>query len=182
MVYDPELDLLYVGTGNSSVYNAKFRSPGGGDNLYLSSILALDPDTGDQEEDQGDREGDHAIRKKTVGDEIPADGIAGTHPVAPGCAGFDTGSKRRVRQGIELPLPARQQLRRQPGRGATSGASGLGQFHVLAPEQGAVSGREAHFGVSFIEGPGCFPGPFQLRARALAVSYTPLTLPTILLV
>jgi quinohemoprotein ethanol dehydrogenase len=46
MAYDPELDLLYVGTGNSSVYNTKFRSPGGGDNLFVASILALRPDTG----------------------------------------------------------------------------------------------------------------------------------------
>ncbi|MGH0030148.1 MAG: PQQ-dependent dehydrogenase, methanol/ethanol family [Myxococcota bacterium] len=46
MAYDPELDLLYVGTGNSSVYDREKRSPGGGDNLYLASILALRPDTG----------------------------------------------------------------------------------------------------------------------------------------
>ena len=46
MAYDPELDLLYVGTGNSSVYDRERRSPGGGDNLYLSSILALRPETG----------------------------------------------------------------------------------------------------------------------------------------
>jgi quinohemoprotein ethanol dehydrogenase len=45
--YDPELDLLYVGTGNGSPWNWKTRSPGGGDNLYLSSILALRPDTGE---------------------------------------------------------------------------------------------------------------------------------------
>ena len=44
--YDPELDLLYVGTGNGSPWPRKIRSPGGGDNLYLSSILALRPDTG----------------------------------------------------------------------------------------------------------------------------------------
>jgi PQQ-dependent dehydrogenase (methanol/ethanol family) len=47
MAYDPELDLLYVGTGNGSPWNQEIRSPGGGDNLYLSSILALRPDTGD---------------------------------------------------------------------------------------------------------------------------------------
>jgi len=47
MAYDPELDLLYVGTGNSSVYNIDVRSPGGGDNLYLASILALRPETGE---------------------------------------------------------------------------------------------------------------------------------------
>src|SRR3990172_10196598 len=46
MAYDPALDLLYVGTGNSSVYDRERRSPGGGDNLYLASILALRPDTG----------------------------------------------------------------------------------------------------------------------------------------
>ncbi len=44
--YDPELDLLYVGTGNGSPWTRYERSPGGGDNLYLSSILALRPDTG----------------------------------------------------------------------------------------------------------------------------------------
>ena len=45
--YDPELDLLYVGTGNGSPWNQRLRSPGGGDNLYLSSIVALKPDTGE---------------------------------------------------------------------------------------------------------------------------------------
>jgi len=47
MVYDPELNTLYVGTGNGSPWSRYVRSPGGGDNLYLSSILAVDPDTGD---------------------------------------------------------------------------------------------------------------------------------------
>jgi quinohemoprotein ethanol dehydrogenase len=46
MAYDPELDTLYVGTGNGSPWARDIRSPGGGDNLYLSSILAMDPDTG----------------------------------------------------------------------------------------------------------------------------------------
>lgn len=46
LAYDPELDLLYVGTGNGSPWPRDIRSPGGGDNLFLSSILALDPDTG----------------------------------------------------------------------------------------------------------------------------------------
>ncbi len=46
MAYDPELDLLYVGTGNGSPWPRHVRSPGGGDNLFLASILALDPDTG----------------------------------------------------------------------------------------------------------------------------------------
>ena len=47
LAYDPELDLLYVGTGNGSPWNRNIRSPDGGDNLYLSSILALRPDTGE---------------------------------------------------------------------------------------------------------------------------------------
>ncbi|HVS64141.1 MAG TPA: PQQ-dependent dehydrogenase, methanol/ethanol family [Thermoanaerobaculia bacterium] len=46
-VYDPELDLLYVGVGNGSPWNQELRSPGGGDNLFLSSIVALRPDTGE---------------------------------------------------------------------------------------------------------------------------------------
>jgi quinohemoprotein ethanol dehydrogenase len=44
--YDPELNLLYVGVGNGSQYNRAQRSPGGGDNLFLASILAVNPDTG----------------------------------------------------------------------------------------------------------------------------------------
>jgi quinohemoprotein ethanol dehydrogenase len=47
MAYDPELDLLYVGVGNGSPWNQRLRSPGGGDNLFLSSIVALRPDTGE---------------------------------------------------------------------------------------------------------------------------------------
>ncbi|GMQ83025.1 MAG: hypothetical protein BMS9Abin05_2497 [Rhodothermia bacterium] len=44
--YDPYLNLLYVGTGNSTPYPIWFRSPSGGDNLFLASILAINPDTG----------------------------------------------------------------------------------------------------------------------------------------
>ncbi len=47
MVYDPELELLYVGVGNGSPWNQKMRSPEGGDNLFLSSIVAVRPDTGE---------------------------------------------------------------------------------------------------------------------------------------
>lgn len=46
MAYDPALDLVYVGTGNGSPWPAEQRSPGGGDNLYLSSILAIEAGTG----------------------------------------------------------------------------------------------------------------------------------------
>jgi quinohemoprotein ethanol dehydrogenase len=44
--YDPALNLLYIGTGNSTPYPIWFRSPSGGDNLFLSSILAINPDNG----------------------------------------------------------------------------------------------------------------------------------------
>jgi len=47
IVYDPELNLLYVGTGNGAAWNREVRSPGGGDNLYLASILAINPDNGE---------------------------------------------------------------------------------------------------------------------------------------
>lgn len=47
MAYDAELDLLYVGVGNGSPWNRQIRSPGGGDNLFLSSIVAVKPDTGE---------------------------------------------------------------------------------------------------------------------------------------
>ena len=47
MAYDPDLDLLYVGVGNGSPWNQSIRSPEGGDNLFLSSIVAVRPDTGD---------------------------------------------------------------------------------------------------------------------------------------
>lgn len=45
--YDPQLDLLYAGVGNGAVFDREIRSPGGGDNLYLSSIIALRPDSGE---------------------------------------------------------------------------------------------------------------------------------------
>ena len=47
MAFDPELDLLYIGTGNGAPWTRYERSPGGGDNLFLCSILALRPDTGE---------------------------------------------------------------------------------------------------------------------------------------
>lgn len=52
MAYDPDLDLLYIGVGNGSPWNRAYRSPGKdgtgeGDNLYLSSIVAVRPKTGE---------------------------------------------------------------------------------------------------------------------------------------
>lgn len=47
MSYDPQLNLLYIGVGNGGPHNQNIRSPGGGDNLFLASIVALNPDTGE---------------------------------------------------------------------------------------------------------------------------------------
>jgi quinohemoprotein ethanol dehydrogenase len=46
IVYDPDTNIVFVGTGNGSPHPGWSRSPSGGDNLYLSSIVALDADTG----------------------------------------------------------------------------------------------------------------------------------------
>lgn len=46
MSYDPGLNLLYIGVGNGSPWNHTIRSQGEGDNLFLSSIVALNPDDG----------------------------------------------------------------------------------------------------------------------------------------
>jgi quinohemoprotein ethanol dehydrogenase len=46
ITFDQELNRIYIGTGNAGPYDAAKRSPGGGDNLYTSSIVALDADTG----------------------------------------------------------------------------------------------------------------------------------------
>jgi quinohemoprotein ethanol dehydrogenase len=46
MAFDPQLDLLYFGTGNGNPWNRDLRSPKGGDNLYLSSVVAVHAKTG----------------------------------------------------------------------------------------------------------------------------------------
>jgi quinohemoprotein ethanol dehydrogenase len=47
IVYDSELDLLFIGVGNGQPWDEKARSPRGGDNLFICSIVALRPDTGE---------------------------------------------------------------------------------------------------------------------------------------
>ena len=43
--YDPELDLVYIGTGNAQPYNPKYRD--GMDSLCTTCVLALRPKTGE---------------------------------------------------------------------------------------------------------------------------------------
>ncbi len=45
--YDPELNLVYIGTGNGSPHMWDIRSEGRGDNLFLCSIVAVHADTGE---------------------------------------------------------------------------------------------------------------------------------------
>lgn len=46
ITFDPELNQVYIGVGNGTHWNQLIRSPQGGDNLYLSSIVAVDADDG----------------------------------------------------------------------------------------------------------------------------------------
>ena len=46
IVYDPDLNQVYLGVGNAAPWARIIRSPGGGDNLFAASIVAVDADTG----------------------------------------------------------------------------------------------------------------------------------------
>ena len=46
LVYDPDFNHLYIGVGNGAPWTRVIRSPGGGDNLFLAAIVAVDADTG----------------------------------------------------------------------------------------------------------------------------------------
>ena len=46
IVYDPGTNLVYFGTANGTPWVAEARSPQGGDNLFLNSIIAVNADTG----------------------------------------------------------------------------------------------------------------------------------------
>ena len=47
IVYDTVNDQIIFGVGNGSPWNRTFRDPAGGDNLFLSSIVAVDANTGE---------------------------------------------------------------------------------------------------------------------------------------
>ncbi len=47
IVYDPVTELVYLGVGNGAPWSYKFRSNGTGDNLFLASIVAIRPETGE---------------------------------------------------------------------------------------------------------------------------------------
>jgi PQQ-dependent dehydrogenase (methanol/ethanol family) len=73
ITYDPKTDLLFIGTGNGGPWPAEIRDPGGkGDHLFLSSIVALKPDTGEYvwhyQEVQRDSWDYTAVQQITVAD------------------------------------------------------------------------------------------------------------------
>jgi len=47
IAYDPDLDLVYFGVGNGTPWDRHVRSPQGGDNLFISSVVALKAETGE---------------------------------------------------------------------------------------------------------------------------------------
>ena len=59
IAYDPKTNLVYFGTGNGAPWNNEYRSPSGGDNLFIASIVAVNADTGEYawhyQETPGDR-------------------------------------------------------------------------------------------------------------------------------
>ncbi|MET0291246.1 MAG: PQQ-dependent dehydrogenase, methanol/ethanol family [Steroidobacteraceae bacterium] len=77
MSYDPELDTLYFGVGNGSPWNRKLRSDGKGDNLFLSSIVAVKPDTGEyvwHYQSTNGESWDHTATQQIVIAELTIDG------------------------------------------------------------------------------------------------------------
>jgi quinohemoprotein ethanol dehydrogenase len=72
VVYDPDFNQLYMATGNGFPWNQNYRSNGGGDNLFISSIIAVDADTGryrwHYQETPGDRWDYDAIADMTLVD------------------------------------------------------------------------------------------------------------------
>ena len=46
IVYDAELNQVYLGMGNAAPWVRVIRSPGGGDNLFAAAIVAVDANTG----------------------------------------------------------------------------------------------------------------------------------------
>ncbi|MEJ1965364.1 MAG: PQQ-dependent dehydrogenase, methanol/ethanol family [Gammaproteobacteria bacterium] len=73
ITYDPKTDLLFIGVGNGGPWPAEIRDPGGkGDHLFLSSIVALKPATGEYvwhyQEVQRDSWDYTAVQQITVAD------------------------------------------------------------------------------------------------------------------
>ncbi len=78
ITYDAELDRVYIGVGNGSPWNRQVRSPDGGDNLFLASIVALDRATGEYIWHYQTTPGetwDHTATQSIILDTIEIDGM-----------------------------------------------------------------------------------------------------------
>ena len=78
ITYDPELDLVYVGTGNGSPVAREHRSPGGGDNLFLCSVVALDAKSGEYRwhyQEVPGEDWDYTCTQSIVLAELPVEGV-----------------------------------------------------------------------------------------------------------
>jgi alcohol dehydrogenase (cytochrome c)/quinohemoprotein ethanol dehydrogenase len=79
IVYDPELDLVYIGVGNGGPWNEKYRSPKGGENLFTCSIVALNPDTGEyvwHYQESANDDWDYDSAEQIILANLPIDGKA----------------------------------------------------------------------------------------------------------
>ena len=79
IAYDPELHLVYIGTGNGAPLAQDYRSPGGGDNLYLCSVVALDANTGEYRwhyQEVPGEEWDYDCTESLILADLPIDGKA----------------------------------------------------------------------------------------------------------
>ena len=75
--FDPELNLLYIGVGNGSMWDPKWRSQAKGDNLFLSSIVAVNADTGEYARHYQTTPGDawdYTATQHMILAELPIDG------------------------------------------------------------------------------------------------------------
>ncbi|WP_240653457.1 PQQ-dependent dehydrogenase, methanol/ethanol family [Sphingomonas crocodyli] len=78
IVYDADLNRLYIGVGNGGPHNQGVRSEGKGDNLFIGSVVALDPDTGKYiwhyQETPGDT-WDYTSTQTIILADLPIDGV-----------------------------------------------------------------------------------------------------------
>ena len=76
--YDPDLNLIYFGVGNGTEWNQGYRSASKGDNWFLSSIVAINADTGDYawhyQATPGEEWDYDAVQQLVLAD-LPIDGI-----------------------------------------------------------------------------------------------------------
>lgn len=77
IAYDPDLNLVFIGTGNGSPLVQYFRSPEGGDNLFLCSVVAVDADTGEYRwhfQEAPGEEWDYTCTQSIIQAELEIDG------------------------------------------------------------------------------------------------------------